>query len=244
MGMLRGLFCSCFLIIAVSLSSGYGQTIWNGPKIVFEKADSADWLLEENQDRITDSIWITRQNNRGIFNIKLESSFDRDNRTSPLGTEWANGKIEDGIENLRFTTWHQTKLNSSAFEVGIDKVLHIISEDIYIDIKFLSWTSGGGGSGTGFGGGFSYQRSTPLTTSNEMGIAKNTLRIVQLHNHIELRSDEKFERIVVMTSVGEIVFKEESLNLPTLYRLSLTDFPSGMYIVLVDEKYWVKFIKR
>ncbi len=35
-------------------------------------------------------------------------------------------------------------------------VLHLITDDIYIDIKFLSWTSGGNG-------GFSYERSTPIS---------------------------------------------------------------------------------
>jgi hypothetical protein len=37
--------------------------------------------------------------------------------------------------------------------IGKDAVLHLIADDIYLDIKFLSWTAGGGG-------GFSYERST------------------------------------------------------------------------------------
>ena len=43
---------------------------------------------------------------------------------------------------------------------GVDAVVHLITEDIYIDIRFLSWTTGNGQGGTG-GGGFSYMRSTP-----------------------------------------------------------------------------------
>jgi hypothetical protein len=39
--------------------------------------------------------------------------------------------------------------------VGQDAVLHLISENIYLSIKFTSWTSGANG------GGFSYERSTP-----------------------------------------------------------------------------------
>ena len=37
--------------------------------IVFTKPDSADWTLEEYQDRITDNVWITRKHNQRLFNI-------------------------------------------------------------------------------------------------------------------------------------------------------------------------------
>jgi hypothetical protein len=42
---------------------------------------------------------------------------------------------------------------------GQDLVLHLITENIYMDIKFTSWKSGKGG-------GFSYERSTdqPIAT--------------------------------------------------------------------------------
>ena len=35
--------------------------------ITFEKENYADWTLAENQDRITDNVWITRKNNQSIF---------------------------------------------------------------------------------------------------------------------------------------------------------------------------------
>ena len=47
-------------------------------------------------------------------------------------------------------TWHG---KCPPCAVGKDAVLHLISEDIYIDIKITSWVSGQGS--------FSYQRSTP-----------------------------------------------------------------------------------
>ena len=40
-----------------------------GDTVTFTKADSADWTLPENQDRITDNVWITRKHNQSIFNI-------------------------------------------------------------------------------------------------------------------------------------------------------------------------------
>ena len=40
--------------------------------------------------------------------------------------------------------------------VGRDAVVHLITEDIYLDLKFTSWNGGH----TSPGGGFSYVRST------------------------------------------------------------------------------------
>ena len=39
----------------------------SGETIFFTKLDSADWTLIENQDRITNDIWITRKHNQSIF---------------------------------------------------------------------------------------------------------------------------------------------------------------------------------
>ncbi|MBV6653031.1 MAG: T9SS type A sorting domain-containing protein [Mameliella sp.] len=150
--------CCCF--------SGHAQTLWTGPMVLFSKSDYTDWTLPENQDSITANISLTRANQQGIFNIKQEPEFDRDTRISPADTEWANGAIADGVENLEFTTWFNSLAGPANEEVGQPKVMHLISEDIYIDVVFTSWTPGGGGSGTGFGGGFAYMRSTaPLSTS-------------------------------------------------------------------------------
>lgn len=148
------------LIVSVLTLKGFCQILWTGPMITFVKADYADWTLPENQDRITDNVWITRADNQGLFNAAAEVEYDRIDRDSPEGTEWALGSISDGIANLNFTTWHLTNTNSSHEQEGINKVLHLIADDIYIDIKILAWTQGGGGSGTGMGGGFSYERST------------------------------------------------------------------------------------
>jgi hypothetical protein len=40
--------------------------------------------------------------------------------------------------------------------IGVDSVLHLIAEDIYIDIRLDSWSSGALS-----GGGFSYHRGQP-----------------------------------------------------------------------------------
>lgn len=51
-------------------SSIIAQTIWTGDDLTFDKAGDADWTLEENQDRITDNVWLTRQNSSAVYNYK------------------------------------------------------------------------------------------------------------------------------------------------------------------------------
>ena len=129
------------------------RTIYGGPKIVFEKDDHAIFTLEVNQDRITERVWLTRANVEGLFNIRQENSY---NNNSPVDTEWAEGTTDD-IDTLEFTAWKLAIDSSPPGSVGKDFVLHLISENIYIDIKFLSWSTGRSSGG----GGFSYERSTP-----------------------------------------------------------------------------------
>lgn len=130
------------------------DNVWQGEKIVFSKADSADWTLAANQDKLTDSVIITRQNERGIFNIAVEDEFDRDQRESPKGTEWAYGNTTEGISNLIFQSWNNLHAQNPRGLLGKDLVLHLLADDIYLDVRFLSWTAGRNG------GGFSYQRTT------------------------------------------------------------------------------------
>jgi len=151
--------CLTALAVFSLLCSGdllKGQTIWNGPSVTFTKPDSADWTLAENQDRITGEVWITRGNNKPIFNIADEEPESWS--ASPKGTLWAAGSITDGVENLIFDSWANAIQGNPPGSVGKNMVLFLTQENIYIDIKFTSWTSGGGG-------GFSYVRSTEGSTS-------------------------------------------------------------------------------
>ena len=97
-------------------------------------------------------MWITRASAQGIFNINLEEGFLL---TSPADTEWAFGSAAEW-ESLIFQTWFNWHGGNPPSAIDVDAVVHLVTDDIYIDITFLSWTSGGGG------GGFSYQRSTPI----------------------------------------------------------------------------------
>ncbi len=125
--------------------------IWSGPSISFEKLEGSDPSLEENQDNITALVALTRGNDGGqIFNAVSESSSDKAN--SPAGTEWAIGTT-DNLESLNFQRF-RTAVGEPKSIVGEDLVLRLVEENIYIDIRFTSWSQGRLG-------GFAYERSTP-----------------------------------------------------------------------------------
>jgi hypothetical protein len=127
------------------------QTTWNGPTMTFTKTDNADPTLAANQDQITSNVWLTRGNSGGqLYNAKTES--DSSKSTSPDDTQWALGTTSN-LGTLTFSTFRGTSKPQDA--VGQNMVLHLVTDDIYIDIKITSWTSG-----RNSGGGFSYERST------------------------------------------------------------------------------------
>ena len=141
----------------------YGE-VWNGPPITFTKepADCGEFdfcsppelspTLSENQDRITENVAITRSFTRGIFNIAQESRYSSE---SPADTEWTYGTTDD-LDSLTFSSWVDWANKEPPGTVGRDAVLHLISEDIYIDIRLTSWGAGE----VGTNGSFSYVRST------------------------------------------------------------------------------------
>ena len=128
-----------------------GPTLWRGTATIFNKSDGSNPKLEENQDRITENIWITRGNTGGqIFNIALNNSADK--TESPVGTEWAIGTLDE-LDNLTFD-YFRNAIRRPKSVIGKNLVLHLIEDDIYINVKFTSWSQGKRG-------GFSYERSTP-----------------------------------------------------------------------------------
>jgi hypothetical protein len=154
-------------LVAPSAPAAADPIVWNGPSIAFTKPDFADWTLATNQDRLTDNVSLTRLNTRPLINVVLED-FAQES-LSPLDTEWAFGPTQPGspgpitarnFANLTFTPF-AVALNGA---IGVNilsygpGVLHLISDDIYLDIKFTSWRRNDAG------GGFSYIRSTPGET--------------------------------------------------------------------------------
>ena len=131
--------------------------IWSGATVSFSKPDGGDPELPANQDRLTSNVWITRDNNNDpnkgggqIYNIAKESVANK--QTSPAETEWAIGNISQ-LSTLSFKNF-RTAVGSPQDIVGKNLVLHLKVEDIYLSVKFTSWSRDGKG-------GFAYERSSP-----------------------------------------------------------------------------------
>ena len=143
------------VLVLDSLSNcAHSQTIWDGPRITASKAAFADPTLEENQDRITDNVWLTRGNVRGLYNIQQEAAFI--NNFSPADTRWALGST-DSFDSLTYTDFQDFVLSTvgsgNILElIDQDIVLHLITDDIYIDFTLKEWGLGSGG-----GGSFTYE---------------------------------------------------------------------------------------
>ncbi|MCA9352783.1 VCBS repeat-containing protein, partial [Patescibacteria group bacterium] len=119
----------------------------------FEKTDYGS-----EEDCITDNVCITRGDNKGIYNSVTESGFDSDDYTSPADTEWTGEECGDDPTIHTYQDWNDavfdTGVASVSEMVGIPFCVHLITDDVYVDLEFQSWTSGGAG------GGFSYYRTT------------------------------------------------------------------------------------
>src|SRR6266581_1511835 len=143
-------------VLFVATVQARAAVLWNGPIISFSKAAFADPALPANQDRLTSDVWLTRNSSSGLYNAALETGFV--NFFSPTNTEWSYGTLAN-YASLTYTNWEgwfggpPPGGGGPGSTVGKDAVLHLISDDIYLSIKFTSFGSSGGA--------FSYDRSTP-----------------------------------------------------------------------------------
>jgi hypothetical protein len=171
--------CLAAVVITLSLINvASAQTVWSGLTYTFTKAEGTDPQLGQNQDRITNNVWITRGLGGGLLNAATEcdltSGCTYTHHFSPQGTEWATALMPinstktitaTNWQNLTFVNWEGaynsqvgTYILNPAYR---DAVVHLITDNIYLDLRFIEWTSRGGG-------GFSYQRAVvpvPETSS-------------------------------------------------------------------------------
>ncbi len=141
----------CLAAGSAMLSDASAATIWTGPQITFAKVGGTDPAQPANQDRLTPSVWLTRAGSLGLYNAKTETGFVH--TFSPADTLWADGTTAN-YASLTYTdwnTWAKILHGGPPLTVGTNAVVHLVSEDIYLDLKFLSWA---------VGGSYSYQRST------------------------------------------------------------------------------------
>jgi hypothetical protein len=147
------------------------STVWSGPAITFTKtgSDPTDTSDPLNQDRLTDNVWLTRGGDQGMFNIAPghEDSYIR--YTSPADTQWATSVMSANTgktiaaanwQQLSFTDWAPS-YGGPGFALGANMtthnaVVHLLTDDIYLDLTFSFFTSGGD---------FTYNRSTPAAAA-------------------------------------------------------------------------------
>ena len=88
-----------------------GSCIYFQEAVTFTKEDYADPNSEEAQDRILGNIWITRGNNKPLYNAALEGSYDdshHDKSISPANTEWADGPTANHSSILSYKSLKST----------------------------------------------------------------------------------------------------------------------------------------
>jgi len=187
--LIRPLLCVGALLLFSAQAAYAAPTVWaSGPNnLTFTKGLFVDVTDPANQDRITNNVWITRGDSNGIFNAKLETAWnDADPPTSPLDTEWAVdtghvgaitnsftfGGINDGAthhSSLAFTDWEEAYASTGdvllTSILNHPAVLHLISEDIFIDVMFTDWATGARQGPSG--GGFTYIRAVSPTAIPE-----------------------------------------------------------------------------
>ncbi len=143
------------LAASLAAPSAPAATVWTGPGIAYAQPGT-DPTVPTNQDRLTSRVWITRAATAGIFNAVTETFYTKP--TSPADTEWAVGPLSDWA-TLTYSTWESAGSGNPVLTlVGKDLVLHLITDDIYLSVRFTSL----GGHGVG---GFAYMRSTPAAAN-------------------------------------------------------------------------------
>jgi len=157
-------------MLAAAAAPAAATQVWSGRTFLFSKTAFSDFTLAENQDRITPLVWITRADVQGIFNAQSETFYT--SNLSPGGTGWATGDAAN-YGNLVFQPWQVWANRNPPGTVGVDAVVHLIAEDIYVDIVFTSWAQG-----SSSGGAFSYRRAVDPGTTPVRGTTWGRIKVL------------------------------------------------------------------
>ena len=138
------------------------STVWTGAEITFTKFAFSDYTLAENQDFLTSNVSLTRGYSGFLCNVSASDVCAGTHDYSyPSDMEWAWGSIEDWDTLTYSDPLHTVELAIGQLNMlalpGKTFVAHILSDDIFFELTFNSWSSGNSG------GGFSYDRTTPNT---------------------------------------------------------------------------------
>jgi hypothetical protein len=148
------------LTALLMVSGVQGATVWTGPDVIFTKDNFADWTQPANQDFLTSNVILTRGDKGSLCNFAASDPCDSEGG-SPFGpfpsdTEWAIGDLADWSILTYNPSLHNLTGSMPNFTLNT-YVAHLITDDIYLSVEGLQWTSGSSG-----GAGFSYSRSTAV----------------------------------------------------------------------------------
>ena len=212
----------------------FSQTVWDGPLMTFTKQNYENPALEDSQDRITELIWITRGDSNVLFNAKTQSSAPIDGYASPADTQWAEGNTNN-LTGLVFSDFKSAapKFNGTPRVkdmVGRNYVVHLVTDNIYIDLKMLSWQQYKNG------GGFSYERSTNPNLNAEFKDAIDVFVYPNPTTGFVHANQNIISQICVYDIKGRQLMRSNALS------VDLSAFKNGIYILKLyrsDTKNWV-----
>jgi hypothetical protein len=163
--------------LALASVATAAPAVYSGFDVSFTKPAYADPTLPENQDLLTANVALTRGSIQGLYNAVQEAGWAGD-RSSPADTEWATAWNNDIFETIAASNWSALSYTTWAEAYGgfqnlqynitqLNAVVHLTTDDVYLDLWFTDWSSGGGGT-------FTYYRSTlpppgPATTGDYNG---------------------------------------------------------------------------
>lgn len=156
---------------------------------------------------------------------------------SPADTEWAFGTTAN--IGITFNDWETTIASSPPDMVGLNMVLHLITDDIYIDIKFLSWASGKSG---GYGG-FSYERSTDQNLGTNDFELNKALHVFPnpSQNFIQITGLTNTQNFKMHNILGVKVLEDK---IEPNKKIDIKNLGKGIYFVHFENGATLKFIKQ
>jgi hypothetical protein len=144
-------------VFMVTVALAQAQTYWTGSSINFTNPGTGA------TDVLTPNVTLTRgTSGGGLYNSAMEGSAV--SGISPVGTEWGVGTLAGYMSNTGSVTFGPCPLEagmSPPSKVGTTYVVHLKTDNIYLQLKLTGW-------GGMFGIGpktVGYTRSTPGTVS-------------------------------------------------------------------------------
>src|SRR6185437_6054909 len=146
-------------LTAISLANAHADPVlWSGPTTNFvqQPFDPFGSQPPEADVIVPGAVSLTRAGNQWLYNTNVDPGPDFG---TPSDTEWTFGTNDSlhTVTNLSYISFDSLKLSAggdlSHYITNKMMVCHLINENIYFGVKFISWPHGGGP--------FWYLRSTP-----------------------------------------------------------------------------------